>query len=421
MSYALENEEAIDLSHLSAILERLSEEIRQVSVVGNIERQTTTADSSEAKDNLNLGVGIDGKGPQLKADFGFSDTIGRKSEAKVTESGALRHRIHFGSLTKVLIDLVKFLNGKRILFVLDEWSNIPLDLQPYLADLIRRSMFPVRGFTVKIGAIEQRSRFRLSTQAGDYIGIEVGADAAADLNLDDFMVFGNDSTRAKDFFRELLYKHTLAIIGDKDFPVIGSSSTLQRVAFTQHNAFDEFVRAAEGVPRDAINIISVAALRAGDDPISVNHIRGSAKTWYERDKESAVAANPRARLLLHWIIDEVIGTRRARAFLLQSNVSHPLIENLFDSRVLHIIKKSVSASEHPGARFNVYALDFGCYVDLISTGKAPQGLFEEADDNGRTKFVEVPVDDYRSIRRAVLDLAVFESNAPELGISQSAK
>jgi hypothetical protein len=37
--------------------------------------------------------------------------------------------------------------------------------------------------------------------------MEVGADAAADLDLDDFMVFGNDADKAKEFFRELLFRH----------------------------------------------------------------------------------------------------------------------------------------------------------------------------------------------------------------------
>ena len=43
-------------------------------------------------------------------------------------------------------------------------------------------------------------------------------------------------------------------------------------------------------------------------------------------------------------------------------------------------------------------IDYGCYVDLVNTTKAPIGLFESDDDG----FVEVPRDDYRSIRRAIL-------------------
>lgn len=52
-----------------------------------------------------------------------------------------------------------------------------MDLQPLLADLVRRCMLPIPGVTVKIGAIEQRSRFRIADENG-YLGIEVGATSA---------------------------------------------------------------------------------------------------------------------------------------------------------------------------------------------------------------------------------------------------
>jgi hypothetical protein len=59
--------------------------------------------------------------------------------------------------------------------------------------------------------------------------------------------------------------------------------------------------------------------------------------------------------------------------------------------------------DEPGARYDVYKIDYGCYVDLINTAKMPEGLFE-ADETGAEQFVEVPKDDYRSIRRAILKL-----------------
>jgi hypothetical protein len=145
-------------------------------------------------------------------------------------------------------------------------------------------------------------------------------------------------------------------------------------------------------------------------PISVPHVRQAARQWYLRDKEKSVQANPQTIELLHWIIDEVIGTRRARAFLLEQGHSakHELVASLYDSRVLHVIKRGVSANDRPGVRFDVFTLDFGCYVQLISTTAAPEGLFEIEDEESGVEFVEVPKDDYRSIRRAVLDLEAFD-------------
>jgi hypothetical protein len=272
----------------------------------------------------------------------------------------------------------------------------------------------VHGVTVKIAAIEHRSTFRITTESGGYLGIELGSDAAADVDLDDFMVFGNDAEKAKEFFRELLFRHVKAMVEQEgsvdDVPT--TPQELVKRAFTQQKAFDEFVRAAEGVPRDAINILMLAAQRAGDSSISVDNVRGAARDWYARDKEKAISANPKASALLHWTIDKVIGERHARAFLLRQGeqTAHPLIGALYDERVLHVVKKSVATHDEPGVRYDVYGLDFGCYVELVSTAKAPLGLFEAEIEDGKDEFVEVPVDDYRSIRRAILDLDAFEAD-----------
>jgi hypothetical protein len=117
-----------------------------------------------------------------------------------------------------------------------------------------------------------------------------------------------------------------------------------------------------------------------------------------------VQANQAASKLLHVIIHEVIRHRKTRAFFLQNDVRHPLIDNLFDARVLHVRKRNISASENPGVRYDVYKIDYGCYVDLLTSSEAPKGLFVfENPTTEQAEFIEVPPDDYRSIRRAVLD------------------
>lgn len=61
-------------------------------------------------------------------------------------------------------------------------------------------------------------------------------------------------------------------------------------------------------------------------------------------------------------------------------------------------------------RFNVYALDYGCYVELINTANAPKGLLNGGGGEDAIYF-DVPPDDYRSIRRAILTLGPFESRS----------
>jgi hypothetical protein len=383
-----------------------------------------TEESNTAKSTTQSGLKASvalSMNPSIAVEGSTSDTADETVARRVQRHGVERHRIHFGAVAHLIGEVIIALGVGRLWVLVDEWSSVPLDLQPLLGDLIRRALFPVQRVTVKIGAIEQRSDFRVGLPAGDHLGIEVGADAAADVNLDDFMVFGNDAERAKEFFATLLYKHVVVALADLGLQDEAPSNPTQFVqrAFTQRNAFDEYVKAAEGVPRDAINIIAMAATRANDDLISVPHLRAAARAWYQRDKEAALGDE--ARELLVWIVQEVLGERQARAFMLQQGEDrrHPLILSLYDARVLHLIRRGISARDQPGVRFNGWSLDYGCYVDLISTVKAPQGLFEVKESDDDASFVEVPSDDYRSIRRAILDLEKFGLRQSQLPLAPS--
>lgn len=409
LTEVLEKAEEYDLSKLGPLLDRFVEAATDVVVQGTVEVEemtsSATADASTTK--MDLGVSKDRVGSSLSLS---NERASQREEAsRRKREGTERLRVHFGAVGNAIDGVVSALPNSELWVILDEWSEIPLDLQPYLADLLRRTVLPIRGVTVKIAAIEQRCHFRIPDPAIGHIGIEIGADAAASINLDEFLVFENSPDLAKRFFRELLYKHVRALAaGSQDICVAESSAQFLNDTFTQHPAFEEFVRCAEGVPRDAINIIGIAAQRALDNQIAVPHVRAAARTWYTRAKHQAVSTKPNAQELLNWIIDEVIQHRQARAFLLGSEEKDELIEFLYDARVLHVIRQGVSAQDLPGRRFNVYSLDYGCYVDLINTTRAPRGLFE-ADVDGRAGFVEVPYTDFRSIRRAILDLGLFYS------------
>jgi hypothetical protein len=411
IQYAIDSDD-LDLSIVGNQLDAFLDAATNVEIVGG-EASLETRSTHSATDELQVALGgkVAPEGPSLSAQIGTGQGTSESREDKESISGQRRHRVNFGAIGQTLGQIVDSIKPRRIWILLDEWSAIPLDIQPYVADLIRRCVLPVPRVTTKIAAIEQRAEFQISGERGDYIGIEVGADVSADLNLDDFMVFENDSQKAISFFRRLIYNHYSAIRLQEDGVVIESSDELfAREAFTQKNALEELVRAAEGVPRDAINIIGLCAQRAIDSQISVGHVRAAAKTWYQRDKETSVSINQEARELLHWIVDEVIAHRKARAFLLISGLRNPIIDSLFDARVLHLLKRNISSQDEPGRRYDVYKIDYGCYVDLLTTTREPLGLLPaDSDEQIEHAYIEVPPDDYRAIRRAIVDMSKFDS------------
>jgi hypothetical protein len=397
-------ESGMDLASVGPALDQLAAAVTEVEVVGETQRDTRDSNDHEQQTRSGSKVALKAS-PVAEFSSANSSRLSSEHETHFRETGSARYRVHFGSTSHALANLVTVLRPKRLLFILDEWSAVPLDLQPYLADLIRRAAFPISGVTVKIAAIEQRSNFSIGTHT-DYTGIEVGADASADVDLDDYMVFDNNAERATQFFQELIFRHYRS--EGTAHPKFETAEQLVQAAFTQHNAFEDFVKSAEGVPRDAFNVLSLAAQRSLAEKISISTIRIAARTWFQRDKEGAIRSNPGAQELLHWIVDQVIAHRRARAFLLKSNTRHELIDALFDARLLHVMKRSISGQEEPGARFDAYKLDYGCYVDLLATTKAPTHvLFDEPGSEALGAAITVPTDDYRAIRRAILDLDEF--------------
>ncbi|WP_156387814.1 hypothetical protein [Methylobacterium sp. Leaf399] len=250
-----------------------------------------------------------------------------------------------------------------------------------------------------------------------YVGFELGADISTAINLDDYLVIDNDENRAKQFFRTFISNHALAVANEIKVN-IGDSNNIISNAFTQENVFTEFVRATEGVPRDAMHILSLAAQKANISQLSMPIIRAAAYSFFQSEKYTSIQANKENRILLDWIRDEVISDRRTRAFLLPIFEEDIIIDRLFDRRALHILNRSRSAAHRPGERFIVYKLDYGLYVDLINTDKFPDGLLIETQIGNDIDF-DVPLDDARSYRRAILDLEKFYAKNPDINRNSS--
>jgi hypothetical protein len=400
-------------------VDALADAITTVRVVGDVEvsreGEKTGTDTSGGK----LAAAVDAAGPKIEANLTANRGHERRELQRETRRGTEMVRLNFSVVAKALRDLAGSLSTRRIWLLLDEWSSVPPEVQPYLGEFLVRCVLPLQDrITVKIAAIEQQTHFREQLDSGDMIGIEVGADVAANVDLDEFMVFEQNEEQSRSFFRGLLFKHITAAhegVLDPAIARMKSEGELIRDGFTDKRAFDELVRAAEGVPRDAINIASRAALRSMANKISVPDVRTAARAWFQNDKEAALKGRAEALPLLNWIIDRVIREKRARGFLVsQHSAGAPLLLALFDARVVHVVRKGYSAQDEPGERYDVYVIDYGAYVDLIRTKSEPLGTLpvDAADDEDSGGYVEVPTQDLRAIRRAVLDLEEFSAARP---------
>lgn len=404
-SYIVESDahKELYLSEIFPLIELLNQTWTKSAIMGevvsessSVERNTQEVNSGISFDSSNLGINISS-----------NDTNVVDQSSSIRLSGKYYTHINLLEASSALQQIVNILTPHKIWLIFDEFSELHADLQIILADILRRVISPIKGITFKIGTIEHRSSFRRVISDFDYWGLELGADVST-INLDELMVFGNNHAASLMFFRELLFLRLNTILPREDR--IANSDILIKSLFTQENCFEELVLASEGVPRDFFNILHKAIVLDYYNPVSIPIIRKAARNWFDEDKRGSIAVIPETNRLLDWIISDVINNRQARAFMLKSNENDRLIDFLYDARILHIIKQNVSSKDTPGMRYNVYSIDYGCYVDLFNTTRAPKGLFEDEVCEDQTEFIDVPKDDYRSIRRAILNLKEFYSS-----------
>jgi hypothetical protein len=396
-----------------AALEGVLDHFGEVLVSEDIEVTTSDSASADQSQGTSAALSLSGQGPGVSVGVGDTAKQQTAEAVEVRSNGSPRLRVHFGQTADLFKKAVNAHPAGRVWLLFDEWSGLPLELQPYLAEMLRRLFFGVPKVTARLGAIPHRSEWRVRTDEG-YIGIETGAEIFPLLDLDEFVVFparsrAEQTERSTSFFRTLLFRHLNSALASRNLEVLDSPEQLVSLLFTQVTALHELVRAAEGVPRDALIIVSRAALRAGENKISTEDVRTAASQVFQTTKAALLNGVPEAQKLLQIITDEVI-SKKARAFLLrQEHTRHPLIERLIDDRILHVIKRGYSSKDDPGERFDVLQIDFGCYVSFLQTQNAPESLFGGVnDDMALDAFYgsapAVPEDDYRAIRSSVLDL-----------------
>ena len=194
-------DKAPDPRQLTLRLDDLAASVSTIRISGAVEHEAQT-EATTSRDTGISAKGAIGTTPSAEATVSLKGTSTDHGTIRVKRSGDERIHLDFGNISAAITGLAEVLSSPRIWLLIDEWSEIPIDLQPYLADLIKRTILPINSVTVKIASIEHRSEFILTHERGQYVGLEFGADVAADSNLDDFLVFDNNQEKAVEFFKK---------------------------------------------------------------------------------------------------------------------------------------------------------------------------------------------------------------------------
>jgi hypothetical protein len=400
---------------LNEFSEAITRSVMQPDTI-TVEGETSSEASTEDSGRLRL------DGPRLGLEVGGTAEARSGTRSRVVQRGRPLDKVLFQEISTALAQSIEAAGISRLVILLDEWTAIPLDLQPLLAEFLKRAFFPNAKVTVKIASLEYRSNFAERMEKNNVLGFELSADISSALELDDYYVYDRNPARTVEMFSELAYRHISAEV-DASTGTDSYLATTHKIqdadefieSLFSGDAFTELVRAGEGVARDFINIFSSAffdAVRRDAERIDMKAVRSAAREWYEKDKSLNVDEE-QARVLRR-IIESVIGDRKARSFMVEKDLEkHEVLRSLFDFRLIHLVQRGYADKDNPGVRYNIFTLDYGTYVDLIGTKRAPEGDFTASDDVSSDDIV-VPFDDKRSIRRIILHREDLEPTAQRL-------
>lgn len=340
----------------------------------------------------------------LKVSNELGADISREKQASIKQASRNSRYISFSDLSNIIMEIPRVLGIKRIVCILDEWSEIPLESQLYLAELIKRG-FITSSFSFKIAAIPNRTNIGKMVSE-KYMGLEDGGDIFP-FNLDNRYIYETNSEQTKDFFNDLLYRHLNAIdkkFDTKCFSNISKNGFLN--LFLANQALGEILIASAGIPRDFINIFINAYehfkinTSSRNHRIGVRHIRLATVDWYKTDKEEQIESISNCKSLLEGIINEIIIKKKKTHFLIpQKYRSNKYLNQLIDFRIIHLRKKGYSHKGNAGIIYDVYSIDYGCYTSIdIPQSKLDMSFINKIDS----------IDNFREIRRVSLEDVFFD-------------
>ncbi|REC77206.1 ATP-binding protein [Chryseobacterium elymi] len=343
----------------------------------------------------------------LKLNTSPEFTVDGKQEQKNNFIETNVQYLSFNEISKLLEDLSLELNDTKIVFLLDEWSEIPLDLQPYLSELIKR-VFISSNYTFKVAAIPYRSKFRETIHNDLKIGLEEGGDIFP-ITLDNRYIYEIDKVGTKNFYNELLINHLKEI----DNTLFNNVDEIRFINyFFANQALAEILIASAGIPRDFINLFILSYNNRNNvtQRIILKNIRNSTTEWYTSDKKEEIDKDKTTRHLFEELVNLVILTKKKTHFLLpQKHSDNKFIKKLVDLRVLHLRQKGISHRHIPNKTYDVYSIDYGSYTSLDINKTTLSTDFSELVSNLNT------IEDIRETRSLSIEDDFFEKFNLETG------
>jgi len=275
----------------------------------------------------------------------------------------------WGRVAQSIDALAARLPGGRIWLLIDEWDSLEGEIVGDVASLLTRVAHDCASLTVKCTADATR-RERTPALPG------------ARLDLDEALAFERSPGDGEKFCEELLFRRIRLETADLD------RSVLPRAIFADQDTARTLVLASHGVPRELLNLATLAASCGEGRAISTAGVFRAAEESYARDKRPMLPPYLETDLVLRWVYEQGEDNGRPRTFSLSDFAGRsPLIGALEAHRVLRRVRSPADGDIAPEA-VRAYRMDVGCYRVLRSrNGPEPEAISRPAPQGTLTPDV----------------------------------
>jgi len=277
----------------------------------------------------------------------------------------------FAEITELIRRLLATVGDASLAILIDEWSSLgDAEVQPLLAQLLR--LTARGGICLKLACVPGRTKLFLPSVAGERrnsIGLEMGDDITADVDLDSVVFVDNDIKQLAEFFIALLQRHLGASVPEiRDMTIDAFSDYVLNEKMKDPRILAELCHASSAVPRDFINIFrqaTIAQRAAGSDKMTAANVRSAAFNVYEGKRSNLASTRPDELELLDRIYRKVVLGQNSYFFLVEASlVEHPKIVELFTAKLIH--RTSATWLDPVSlVSYVYYMVDYGTSIELL--------------------------------------------------------
>jgi Cdc6-like AAA superfamily ATPase len=307
----------------------------------------------------------------IKLEASAEKDLTRTATQVTTRKVAGETYLPFADVTELIRRMLATLGDSSLVILIDEWSSLGDEqVQPLLAQLLR--LTARGGICLKLACVPGRTKLFLpgvDDERRNPIGLEIGDDITADVDLDSVVFVDNDIQQLTAFFMSLLQHHLGSVvpkISNATFDAFSVYVLKKRMA--DFHVFAELCHASSAVPRDFINIFRQATIMqqaSGSAQMTVANVRSAARNVYEGKRSNLAGARPDELRLLDRIYRKVVIGQSSYFFLLEASlVGHPRIMELFTARLIH--RTSATWLDSSSLKSYVYYMvDYGTSIELL--------------------------------------------------------